>query len=641
MSNNNNPPHPPQGDADPNLHEMEVSDEDEVGRIMRDIHNEKDVLNKTDVIETEKNDKDIDEENFDDARDTLGNGDALQKRIDELAEDVARKRDEEKKKENRTAQKQRRELTNEEKTEEEECLNWFSEGVIDRFRPPVPRYLLLKDGEGRKYTGQDVMRRTAWMAKALDVRSRELLPQMKRITFKDVNYISITAEPSVVKKLLTIKQLGPCNVEIYKDPRRNSINGVIYDGDKLFSELSEDGVKSLLSNKGVTYVRRLTKGKDKVPTDAYKLTFDAFICPDGFAVDGYWYKVKPFVEQPLRCFRCQRYEHNAKKCRSKQPVCQRCGQVGHQSREFDDNQQIIWSCHAARKCYNCEQDHEAGFTECATQKAHWKINELMARQQISRYEAKERIMPRGPRTTDAQIVFANIESRERIELNREDKGNKALEALERKVDRILEKEAVVRVDPEGILLAELSNKLDQFLQVCKPSGAPAVGNDAEEHSTRQSDESMRKEMDRKFADVHARIQKHEKKIEQLQKDNDRLRREKEELMKERDADRKEKEELAQQVRALKKEISENQKRGSKRNTRSPSHENHNQVAKKIDKQSTPPRIGRSTTNLASTFGDALSGSSKTGARGNGHSGGTGGYRGARGGGDSRGRYPRR
>ena len=483
---------------------------------------------------------------------------------------------------------------------------------MDRFRPPVPKYLLLKDGEGRKYTSQDVMRRTAWMAKALDIRSRDLLPHMKRISFKGVNYISITAEPGMAKKLMEIKLLGPCSVDIYKDPIKNSVQGVVYDADKKFAELSEDSVQKLLSNFGVIFVKRFTKGKDKEPTDSYKLTFDAHVCPYGFPLDGYWYRVKPFVESPLRCYRCQRYEHNANKCRSKQPVCQRCGQSGHQSRELGENQRVSWSCLAPRKCCHCEHEHEAGSKDCPVQKAHWEVNKVMALQQISRYEAKTRVMPQGPRSTDAQVVVGSIQTREREEQSRVDRGSKALEALEKKVDQILEKDAAQRAEPEGISLAEVSNKLDQFLRVCKPGGIPAPVID-EERLTKQVEERISMQFSKRFDELEVQVRKQGEKIDKLKKENDQLKKEKEKLVREKEQEKKEKEELVRQLQALQKELAP--KKPIKRH---PSQELLNDTPKKV-----APSAPSAFVTARSVFdkGD--------GHRGGGHGGGS--SRGARGG----------
>lgn len=252
------------------------------------------------------------------------------------------------------------------------------------------------------------------MGRELGIRSRESLPEMRRMTIKDQEMIAIKADdPAIAKKLLKMTSVGPCKVRIIKDPIKNRSYGVFKDFGGALNNTSEEGIKHLLSDEGVVDVLRFKTWKNKVqiPTQSYKLTFDTLICPDGVTVEGEHYRVTEFVPPPLRCYKCQNYDHNIHKCRGKNYVCQRCGETGHQSREYDGGR-LVRTCVKPMKCVHCQHPHEAGHRDCPAQKDHRRVNEVMVLQKLSRHEAKERVMPRGNRRTDAQAVVASNQQRE-------------------------------------------------------------------------------------------------------------------------------------------------------------------------------------------------------------------------------------
>ncbi|GFX58438.1 uncharacterized protein TNCV_320201 [Trichonephila clavipes] len=65
--------------------------------------------------------------------------------------------------------------------------------------------------------------------------------------------------------------------------------------------------------------------------------------------DGYLNcKIRPYVPNPLRCFKFQRFGHSQTACRG-QLTCSRCSSVGHASSD----------CSLELKCVNCSQPHSA------------------------------------------------------------------------------------------------------------------------------------------------------------------------------------------------------------------------------------------------------------------------------------------
>ncbi|GFU05739.1 gag-Pol polyprotein [Trichonephila clavipes] len=56
--------------------------------------------------------------------------------------------------------------------------------------------------------------------------------------------------------------------------------------------------------------------------------------------------IRPYVPNPLRCFKCQKFGHSQTSCRG-QLTCSRCASVGHASTDYALEQ----------KCVNCQQPH--------------------------------------------------------------------------------------------------------------------------------------------------------------------------------------------------------------------------------------------------------------------------------------------
>ena len=301
--------------------------------------------------------------------------------------------------------------------------------------PPTPKHLIIRDVGRRRFSDENVMRRTAWLGMALDIRSREQLPAMRRIVLKEKPCITVTVEnPDMAKKLLQTTQLGQCQVRIEKDPIKNTVCGVLYDKTDYFRNLSANAMLNMLSEHGVKSVSKLGREESK----SYKLVFDGLTCPDGLGLDNNWFGITKFVPSPLRCFRCQKYDHAEKSCRKAEAesVCQRCGEVGHRNKYYS-GEDVINECRKFRKCFHCNGDHEAGFRKCPTQISYKKVNELMVSQDISRYEAKSRVFQHNNSYTAARVLDTAVQLEHARDREKTDKTE--LQALSIKVDKLMER----------------------------------------------------------------------------------------------------------------------------------------------------------------------------------------------------------
>ncbi|GFV17016.1 RNA-directed DNA polymerase from mobile element jockey [Trichonephila clavipes] len=103
-----------------------------------------------------------------------------------------------------------------------------------------------------------------------------------------------------------------------------------------------------------------------------------------------WYlncKIRPYIPNPLRCFKCQRFGHSQTACRG-QLTCSGCASVGHSSAD----------CSLAQKCVNCSQPHPSDSKQCPKCKAEKEIQAIKTNRNISYLEARKLIAPQLSQT---------------------------------------------------------------------------------------------------------------------------------------------------------------------------------------------------------------------------------------------------
>jgi hypothetical protein len=135
-------------------------------------------------------------------------------------------------------------------------------------------------------------------------------------------------------------------------------------------EISDDRVIEALKDVGlkVESVMRLTGKDGNTPTRTMKVTLSDTHNRNTFVQTGLQVDSMHFVAEratqntkPVQCYLCLKYNHVAKYCKTKQQICNRCGDNHH-----------IDLCTAAKevvKCCNCKGNHLATSTDCQTYKA--------------------------------------------------------------------------------------------------------------------------------------------------------------------------------------------------------------------------------------------------------------------------------
>ncbi|GBM17840.1 hypothetical protein AVEN_27715-1 [Araneus ventricosus] len=98
--------------------------------------------------------------------------------------------------------------------------------------------------------------------------------------------------------------------------------------------------------------------------------------------------IKPYIPNPVRCFKCQKFGHSQQACRSNSKICAKCSVAGHDSSDCISDE---------IKCRNCEGDHPAFSRSCRRWVLEKEILSTKIRKNISFAEARKLITERTPK----------------------------------------------------------------------------------------------------------------------------------------------------------------------------------------------------------------------------------------------------
>lgn len=131
---------------------------------------------------------------------------------------------------------------------------------------------------------------------------------------------------------------------------------------------TEDLFKKLSSSYEIVAVRRFTKreGGEVRPFGTVALTFLASSLPECVYLDIVRFKVHEYIAPLLQCFKCFKFNHGAKICRSAQK-CSICSNDHHYSQ---------CESTASMKCVNCGGAHLAISRECPVKQEKLKLSQI-------------------------------------------------------------------------------------------------------------------------------------------------------------------------------------------------------------------------------------------------------------------------
>ena len=195
-----------------------------------------------------------------------------------------------------------------------------------------------------------------------------------------------------------------CNVPINVSPHSslNSCKGVIRSRD--LEGVGEDEICKNLSSQGVSLVKRISvrRNNELVPTNTLILTFSKPSLPESVKAGYLNIPVVPYIPNPLRCFKCQKFGHGQNTCRNKL-TCARCGQFDHDSK----------TCKNDMACTNCKGQHFAYSRECPKWKLEKQVQQVKVVKHLSYPDARkfvETVTPVAAGKSYAAAVKASTKS---------------------------------------------------------------------------------------------------------------------------------------------------------------------------------------------------------------------------------------
>ncbi|GBL87552.1 hypothetical protein AVEN_165163-1 [Araneus ventricosus] len=110
--------------------------------------------------------------------------------------------------------------------------------------------------------------------------------------------------------------------------------------------------------------------------------------------------VRPYIPNPLCCFKCQHFGHSKTSCRGTL-TCARCAEMGHDSSQST----------AVEKCVNCKDIHTSFSRNGSAWKLEKEIITTKIKKQISYPEARKLVKTQTPAsaTSYSSIVKTHVQ----------------------------------------------------------------------------------------------------------------------------------------------------------------------------------------------------------------------------------------
>lgn len=180
-----------------------------------------------------------------------------------------------------------------------------------------------------------------------------------------------------------VKEIAKHEVTVSAHRTLNTRLGVVSDDDLMdFTEIEVlEGLQQEKAN--VIAVRRIKirRNDEEIPTKHLVLTFNSTKLPETIHLGYLNLRVRPYIPNPRRCFRCQRFGHSLQTCRGK-ITCAICASNEHDS-DACDNENV--------KCANCGEAHPAYSRKCSRFKLEKDLLTLKVKENLTFQEARRRL----------------------------------------------------------------------------------------------------------------------------------------------------------------------------------------------------------------------------------------------------------
>lgn len=215
-------------------------------------------------------------------------------------------------------------------------------------------------------------------------------------TLRDGKILVQTANIRQAQRILTLSEMATgLKVEVSPHPKLNSCKGVVFCRD--FKHIDDETLEKELADQKVTKVQRMRKNGEE--TGLFFITFDGENIPEYIACGYMRVNVRPFEEEPSRCFKCLQFGHQKFNCQSKVEVCGNCAKPSHTDRLKKEK------CINEMKCVNCTEEGHGSFSKkCIIYKKEKEILSIMEKDKVGIFEAKRRFFEKYPNFSFADAV---------------------------------------------------------------------------------------------------------------------------------------------------------------------------------------------------------------------------------------------
>lgn len=195
---------------------------------------------------------------------------------------------------------------------------------------------------------------------------------------KNGNLLVKTSRKSQTENLLKMTKFFNIDVKARLDTKLNYSKGVIKD--PMLKGVDTAEIQENLTNQGVTNVKRFTVKRDgkTIETNTLLLDFKTPIPPKELKIFYRLIHVEPYIPNPLRCYKCQKFGHHESKCRATNIRCSNCS-------ENHDNK----DCTNQSKCSNCGEAHPSSSNKCTVWQKEKEIVKIKYTNHISFPEARK------------------------------------------------------------------------------------------------------------------------------------------------------------------------------------------------------------------------------------------------------------
>ncbi|GBN41897.1 hypothetical protein AVEN_45284-1 [Araneus ventricosus] len=211
------------------------------------------------------------------------------------------------------------------------------------------------------------------------------IQNVKKLRSGDLLVQVDSKQASVISKLT---HLGTFPVETSFHKTLNVSRGVLSKPD--FIHVTEAEFLEELRDQNVCAARRINIRRDGrlIPTQHVVLTFQTPVLPKYIKAGYINCKLRPYIPNPLRCFKCQRYGHSQQSCRGTDPVCGKCAESGHETNVCTSD---------TFKCRNCSGPHASSSKSCRTWIFEKEVIAVKIKRNVTFPEARQIVKDRTPK----------------------------------------------------------------------------------------------------------------------------------------------------------------------------------------------------------------------------------------------------